>query len=302
MKKYFISLLVFISFIGCFSKPQPPSWAVNIPQDNTKYFYASAQAFTKEGAIKQALNDIASRLNVSVSSNLLINKGIFKDKAYNEISQQINTKVSKIHFNNYKVIKSKQIDNQVYVLVQVDKNKLKEQLRSDIKLKLTKISNLLTNIPYPLQKIQNSYKAIKLIKQTKRTILMLQTLGADTSKYVEKLAKLAQKASNYLKTTKFSIKTNKFKQITMDVMSKYFNISKNANLIKINITLKRNYILRQYLIIGKANINFKSQTITIRFKGASYTNYKSAMFKASQDFKHKLESNIKKLLGLENNE
>lgn len=302
MKKYFIALLVIISFVGCFSKPQPPSWAVNVPQDNNSYFYASAQAFTKEGAVKQALNDIASRLNVSISSNLLINKGIFKDKTYNEVSQQINTKVQNIHFNNYKVVKSKQIDNQVYVLVQVDKNKLKEQLRADIKLKITKINNLLTNIPSALQKIQNSYKAIRLINQTKRDILMLQTLGANTSEYVDELTKLAQKASDYLKKTKFSIKANKFKQITMDVMSKYFNITKNGNLIKVEISLKKDYILRQYLIIGKANIDFGNQTITIRFKGASYTDYKSAMFKAGQDFKHKLDSNIKNLLGLENNE
>jgi len=300
MKKFIITLFVIINFIGCFSKPQPPEWAVNIPADNNLYFYASGQGFTKEGAVKQALNDIASRLNVSISSNLLINKGIFKDEAYNEVNQQINTKVSNIQFNNYKVIKSKQIDNQVYVLVQVDKNKLKEQLRADIKLNLTKIKDLLTNIPSPLQKIQNSYAAIKLIKQTKRKIIMLQTLGADTHNYIDELTKLAQKANHYLKTTKFSLKVNAFKHITMDVMSKYFNIAPKSNLIKVNISLKKSFILRQYLVVGKATISFQGhQTITVRFRGSSYTSYQNAMFEAGQDFKQKLDSTIKKLLGLE---
>jgi len=297
--KKFLPLLLVLIFAGCFSKPPAPQWVTNAPQDNQEFFYAAEDGYSKDNAIKKALSDIASRLNVSISSELLVNQGVFDNEAYTEINQQISSKVADIQFNNYKVVKFKQIGDDNYVLIKVNKSKLRQQIKTQIDDSLNKIQILLNHWADALQKVQNAHKAIKLIKKTNTKLLILQTLGADVSKSMKKLEKYLKQANYALQHTKFSVKVNNFKQRTLDVMSKYFVISSKGNRIRVSISLKKKYILRQFLIIGKANISFQGhKTITIRFKGSSYTGTKNAIFKAGEDFKNKLDSTIKNLLGV----
>jgi len=294
MKKIIFFILILLA--GCASNPQIPKWVINTPQDNNNYLYATGSDYTKNLAIQKALNNAASKLNVNISSEFIINRGVFKNKAYNDVAQQINAKVTNIQINNYQIIKSQKIDNKIYVLIKINKNKLKQNLITQINLSLDKINNLLSN-SYGFQKVKNSYQALKIISNTQQKILILQSLNQNISNYINLLQKYNKQAKYNIQHTFFSINTNYFKKQITDVLSNYLAISNNAsNKIQIQISLKKAYILNQYIIVGKCFINFGNQTKTIKFKGQSYTDYKTARIKASSNLKKALKQIMKDIL------
>jgi len=282
MKKWLVILTIF--FISC-TNPQPPKWYINTPSDTPNFFYASAEGYTKENAIKNALNDIASRINVKISSNFIINKGIHNQKTYNEIYQQINTQVNDINFNNYEILKTKKEDDKYYVLLRVNKQKLIQNLKTKIQISFTNIN---FNNQNQINSVIYAYKILHRLKKLKSEIFILESLGLNISNYIDKLKNIETKAMNIILNTPFKIKTNMFKNQTIEAFSKYIVISENsANVIKIKIDIQKYYLFENFIIKGKALI-YIDRPYTVTFLGQSVSSYKEAEAFAKEEYKLRL--------------
>ena len=284
MKKLlFLLILIFLS--AC-KNPEIPKWYINTPKDTYTYFYASAEGYTKENAIKNALNNIASKINVKISSNFVINKGIHNQKTYSEIYQQINTKISNVSFNNYEILKTQKQDDKYYVLIKVNKQKLIKSLKTKINLKLR---NLKFNNQSPIKKVISAYKILNELKKIKSDIFILKSLGNNINPYVIKTEKMENKAKTIITNTKFSVKANQFQEESIEVLSRYLTISQNSDsIISINVTTKKLILFNNYLIKGKTSI-FINKPYTIMFLGKSVSSYKEAFNFAKSEYKKRLK-------------
>ena len=284
MKKW-IFLIITLLLSACGS-PEIPKWYVNTPKDNSLYFYASAEGYSKQEAVKSALNDIASRINVKISSNFVINRGIHNKKTYNEIYQQINTQISNVSFNNYEILKTEKQEDKYYVLVRVNKQKLIKSLKTKINLKF---QNLNFDTQSPIKKVISAYRILNSLKKIKSDVFILESLGIDINPYIIKIEKLENKAKEIIINTKFSIKANRFKDATIEVLSRYLTITPNsANIISLNVTTKKLILFNNYIIKGKASI-FIDKPYTITFLGKSVSSYKEALNFAKTEYKERLK-------------
>jgi len=284
MKKWlFLIILIFLSACG---SPEIPKWYVNTPKDNSLYFYATAEGYSKQNAIKNALNDIASRINVKISSNFVINKGIHNEKTYNEIYQQINTQISNVSFNNYEILKTQKRDDKYYVLVRVNKQKLIKSLKTKTDLNL---QNLKFDNQTPIKKVISAYKILNGLKKLKSDVFILESLGHDINPYVIKIEKLENKAKTIITNTKFSVKANRFKNATIEVLSRYLTITPNSNnIISVNVTTKKFILFNNYIIKGEASV-FIDKPYTVTFLGKSVSNFKEAFNSAKSEYKKRLK-------------
>ena len=290
MKKFLIYLTVFL-FVSCGS-PQIPKWYVNTPKDTTLYFYSSAEGYTKENALKNALNDIASRINVKISSSFVINKGIHNQKTYSEIYQQINTQIKNIDFNNYEIIKLKKEDGKYYVLLRVNKQKLISNLKHKINMQIGSVN---FSADSPIKKVIKAYHALKTIKKIKSRIFILESLGEPIDGYINQIQKIENKARKIILNTKFKISANIYKTPSAEVLSKYLNIDKHSkNEIKIIISVKKLKLFNYYLIKGKATV-FLNAPYTITFLGKSASSFKEAEFFAKEEYKKRLLDLLKQI-------
>jgi hypothetical protein len=283
MKKAVFIIFIFI-LSGCFN-PEPPKWYVNTPKDTGIYFYASAESYTKQNAVKNALNDIASRINVKISSNFVINKGIHNQKTYNEIYQQINTQVSNVSFNNYEIIKTKKEDDKYYVLLRVNKEKMINTLKIKLGMEFKQID---FKEKSPLKRVVYAYNVLYKLKKIKSDVFILESLGVDITGYISKMENIEKKALNIIKNTSFRVKSDKYKTQTLEALSKYLIISNTSkNIINVQISTQKYHLFDSFIIKGSATISL-DKPYTVNFLGKSVSSYKEAENFAKEEYKIKL--------------
>ncbi|WP_456480662.1 LPP20 family lipoprotein [Nautilia sp.] len=289
MKSWYF-LLIFL-FVSCTS-PEPPKWYIKTPKDTRAYFYASAEGYSKKEALKTALNDIASRINVKISSNFVINRGIHNKKTYNEIYQQINTRISDINFNNYEILKTQKTDDKYYVLIRVNKHKLIKSLKTKLELKL---QNLSFNGESPIKNVISAYRVLNRLKSVKSEMFILESLGIDINGYISTIQNLQKKAETIITNTKFSLKANMFKDATIEVLSKYLTITPSSeNIISVKVALKKLTLFNSYIVNGKARILI-DKPYTVVFLGKSVSGYKEALVFAKEEYKRRLKNLTEKI-------
>ncbi len=290
MKKWlFLIILIFLSACG---SPEIPKWYVNTPKDNSLYFYAAAEGYSKQNAIKNALNDIASRINIKISSNFVINKGIHNQKTYSEIYQQINTQISNVGFNNYEILKTEKQDDKYYVLLRVNKQKLIQNLKTKIKIKLNTID---FNNGSAIKNVIYAYQTLFKLKKLKSDVFILESLGLNINSYLNTIQNLEKKALSIIKSTGFKIVSDKFKTPAIQAFSKYLIISDNAkNIIKIKIKIQKHLLFESYIITAKATITL-DKPYTLSFLSKSVSSYKEAENFAKEEYRLRLLKLLKNI-------
>jgi hypothetical protein len=276
-KKFIFFSIFLLFFISC-ANPQPPKWLINPPKDNILYFYAAGEGYTKKEAVKNALNDIASRINVKITSEFIINKGSYNNKIYNDTYQLIKAEVKNIHLN-YEILKTKKIDKKIYVLLRVDKEKLIISLKNDIDNEIKQLTSLLKT-KNPCKKVKNAYIVLQKLKSLNSKISILNYFIPSTYN-----TKNIYNTALKLKNTPFKIKADNFKNESLNLISEFFNITNSAeNLITINTSYKKLKLFDYYLIKGKSKIKLCNQIIEFNFLGKSYSNYNNALENAKINF------------------
>ncbi|VAY86662.1 hypothetical protein MNB_ARC-1_40 [hydrothermal vent metagenome] len=300
-----IFLLFFLS--GCFSSKNLnsaiPNWYINAPQNTSKYLYGVSDDYSLKGAKVSALNNMATRLIVNVSSTLNKNTHSTKSSYTKDVSQNINLEVEKIKFTNAKVAKSKLINNQFFIIMEVNRQDLFKQNLKTFKLldskidKQTKQLDLKSRLEQ-VNKLQNLYP--KLIKAKKLSyILYAINNNFDYSSYISKYDNLIDNIQALKDRIVVYVKEDKdglFKEEFIDLLNKNsFKVSSNNPDVFIKLKnkiihskYKGWYIVKITTTISVANNNKNINNNIIHTIGKSGSNKKNAIENARINFKNKI--------------
>jgi len=325
-KDFSIKLLLIFATIfllsGCSStknEPNYPQWYTKIHKDSPIYLHGLGESSSKKGAIAIALNEIASKITVSIESSYSSTTNV-SGKNYNKsIQKTIKNSIKKIEFTNYKVLKEVVLSNNTYaVLVQVDRldlaHSLEIKIADEIKSANTKLNSKFNNFTLKLKtmaKIQNSIPSIK------SNIFILGTLDEmmDIKKYLSSINQINKKINKIKNMTTMSITNtttsqNDYTKVLSSIITqKGFSVVKDNPDLHITVDTKEQEISSMGNKIIKANVEItifnKSKTKVIGTKkfvtgGKSRANFSQAHEFSTRNFKDKIlkENILSDILGI----
>ena len=114
-----------------------PQWVTTPPGDSQQWFYSVGSGENKQQAQINALEGLSSRLQVTAQSNTqqFVEAKDGNTELYLETDSLLST--SDLTFTNIDIIKTANYYNEVFLLVQVDRQVFFQQLHDSIKEKLT---------------------------------------------------------------------------------------------------------------------------------------------------------------------
>lgn len=314
--KNILILSVIFTIISCtnnknITKYKIPSWYINELNNTDDFIYGYAQAFSLKEAKLIALEDMSNKLIVQLQSSFSSNTKT-SINFYEKINIKKIKQISKnIVFTNYKVIKTQNINDTFYTLLQVNKKELFNLYKSKLDTIHTKIKN-----SYNLSKKHSHYEQINILQSLKINITQakeyLNILYAINNsfkedKYLEfylnifnKIAYLKESISIYI-SSNFTLYKN---QLVKFINKHNFKISQINSNVKLefvnNISYSRIYSWHITKIRTNINIIIDNKIISsniINSIGRSSISYKDALKSASYNFYKKLEKiGINKLL------
>ncbi len=318
--KYFLGSLLLVLMSGCMS-PKPklvetyPTWFEQSLSDSDIYYYAVADGKNREDAIASALNQIASKISISIKSKFTSNT-VVDNNSYAKSSQMdVSNTVEKIHFNNYVVLHEKRLKNVYLISLKVNKTELAQSLENKIRSRFTNISNSL-NMHYKnsVLKLRNYTKILNSLKSLKKQIYILSSVNKRVSvkKYLMQLSEIRDIILKFRDSVTFHIQgsSNKYTKALYEfITSKGYKINKRHALIRlqISVTKKRIHVLGYKVIkgivvlrvIGKHNASVLGEK-RLLLGGKSISNFTQADEFMLNSFKAKLETNkiLSGLLGI----
>ena len=291
-----------------------PDWFYSPPKSD-KYFYGASEGRNVEEAKAGALNFIAGEINTAVSSEFRKNEGYSNNNGkkdfYKSVKHKIRTEVKKINFTNIEIMKTVKVNNKIYLLVRIDKQKLFNSLKTKFDLldaqidneikvsqKYSKLDQLIT-----LNKIESKIqKALSLA-----SILNVLNPNFDVKPYAKKYTSYMNKKTEILHEVTFSVSPNDlFGQKLIEILNdKDYKISPNSD-IKIKLQKQVRHSTPMGMAVARVTVNIKViskgktlKSTSIEAKGIA-DNKSQALAKASMNFKQKINKiGINKLLGFE---
>ncbi|MCK5294157.1 MAG: LPP20 family lipoprotein [Arcobacteraceae bacterium] len=282
-----------------------PQWYLSPIQNNQNFIYGTGEGYSLDEAKNNALNDISSRLIVSVSSTL--NTTTFSSSSGNyskNTKKSLNIESQKIKFNNPKIKKSTKNNQIIYIMMQVNRDKLFTEKRKEFifenqqltqKYKNIKTKSLLEQI-FDLKELKST-----LIKsKNKAYILYAINNNFDYSQYINNYNHYLEEENRLKSIISISISTNNKNEFFKDILSQKLN--KNNYKLKttdgdIQISIKNNirYSEARGWEIAKVtttlSVSTKSKILSntiIKTIGRSTSTKLNALSSASQQFTKKL--------------
>jgi hypothetical protein len=320
-RTFFITLLLILSifFIGCNSSNTPivlvkehkvqnlPSWYLSAPNNNQDFLYGIGAASTLSQAKNEALNSLASRLFISISSNTHSIKSSDSFENYSSINnQEIFLEVEKIDLLNSKIEKSIKVNDEYFVLLSIDRKKLFKEYFFKLDIIDRKISQFydkainLSNI----FTISYSKEILDLIDEALLLTKKLSVINEDFNKsqYDLKYNKIKFDLLNLRKNIKLKIKSNHFLKSLKSYISRNNILLSNKNFDAIVSSFENiNYSKYNNWFIAKCNISVE---ILVNAEVLSTNNFTiigrstHSNFQALENAKKSLE---KKLLNIDIN-
>ncbi len=312
MKKYLIFLLFLCSSCVKYNQIDNqnldiPSWYVKPAQNDAQYLYGIGEGFTIQEASRASLNNAASKLIVTISSEsssrLEENKYSFNE----QYQQKIQEKVQNITFNDYQIANSHRDGNKFYVQIQINRhNFVKEQnsiLSQNHKImrniyNASKSQNILIR-RRKLDEINDLVQKTAIINQILNSLNVNKNYQSNLNKY-----QFYQDSSrDILNKIEFFINSdsNKVKNVIIKILNddglKIATVkNKNKNLVIINI--KHNVSYKNIYGSKIASLKVKFKFISpqgkilasniIEVSGASVTDNKDALSSAIKNLAQKI--------------
>jgi len=316
-KKIIISITIILVFGGCVTslsmnqEPSIPSWYLNSPSNNSQFIYGEGESKTSiNDARNNALNTMASKLVISVGSNISTTTRTSRNGSGNtyskDVTKDVKVNVEKIKFTNAITEKSENIDNSFYVLMKVDrqelfKNKKKEfdiiDSRIDTKYNtLEKYSNI-----EKINILQTLYPTIKKAK-TQAIVLNAINNNFDHSPHIKKYDMYIDKITELKDNSTITVKTNDKKRYFADSLidmlnQKQYRVTYDTSSdVIVSLNNKVKYSVARGWNIAKVStaisVISNSKIISnmvITSLGRSSTSRESALENASIDFLEQIE-------------
>ncbi len=322
INKLFLFLLLFTSLNCCSVKDtsNSPSWYVNPKENDAQNLYGVSYGANLEEATKAALSDAASRLNVSISSKSSLLREENKYDINEESRQKIEQIVQKVEFGNFKVSKSKEINQKIFVEIKIDRENFIKIQKENIAFLETKIKNLEKTIEQsnPIQKRITLSKLIDLVKEIELKSIILN--GAGESIELKNILNKKENFENQFnllnKKIEFYLEVNSTKELSQTIkesltkeniiISKSRNSKTNQILLNIKSSSKNEKIYSTY--ITKLYVDFENSingqiiaASSLEVTGNSTIDEQQSYLSALKSLEEKVEkSGILKIIGITN--
>ncbi len=313
------SLIVILLLIGCAKdKPLYPKWFTQLHRDTEQTLYGVAEGSTKEEAVTHALNEIASKIRVSIKSTATTTTNIRvtnSEEEYNkDATQTVTNSVEKIEFSNYKIEKIEKLsENRFIVWVEVNKELNAKLLLNKIDTDIKKYAQLLKEEhKNPISTVKKYTQAIERIKN--RNLLDCSIIkdfspNSSVNNRVSKLLEIKEKMSKYQSNIIFSVNgDNKlYKDVLIKgISSKGFRTSNGQSTITISMSVKEKKleVMGNKILKVKIGLTVKSDNkiigqSRISVGAKSRTSYKQAREFTLRNFEKRLKTKIiEDLLGI----
>ena len=281
--------------------------------DDGNIVYGVGVANTKQEAILNALDDLSSRLMLTIQSNQEISLKSFRD--YREYVSKtttfnINTKSEKLTFKDYKIEDFYSFQKEIFYLISIKKSDLINSLNSQIsnlydEYEILKRSNddiLNKNIKYKelLEKFYINLNKAELLES-------LQNKNMSENRYIKTIQKIEEEIKNSISKISFFIKSDDNSEIFKEVFKNSLNkksykvVEKkdSENIYEIDLSSNQSKIRPSgfFIIENILNIKVKDKnnrqlsSKTIELKGASSNNFDDAKINLIQKLKKYEEQN-----------
>ncbi|WPD02682.1 LPP20 family lipoprotein [Arcobacter cryaerophilus gv. pseudocryaerophilus] len=320
--RYLLPVFFAIFFVACFGINKEevqnnylkyPSWYLNPPLNDGNMLYGVGVANTKQEAVLNALDDLSSRLMLTIQSNQEISLKSFRD--YREYVSKtttfnINTKSEKLTFKDYKIEDFYSFQKEIFYLISIKKSDLINSLNSQIsnlygEYEILKRGNddiLNKNIKYKelLEKFYINLNKAELLES-------LQNKNMSENRYIKTIQKIEEEIKNSISKISFFIKSDDNSEIFKEVFKNSLNkksykvVEKkdSENIYEIDLSSNQSKIRPSgfFIIENILNIKVKDKnnrqlsSKTIELKGASSNNFDDAKINLIQKLKKYEEQN-----------
>jgi len=329
-KRIFYLLIVFFSIItySCNHNinqstiPQKiPEWYLNPSKDNDIFWFDSGQGIDKEKAVISALNNIASKISVTVNSDF---HNVTKEingipDSFSE--SKIELSVNKTTFPGFEIVRIGQINNTTYVIVKVNKQKFIEAKNNDFNLKNNQINLLFNQIKkqHELDILKHKDDLKKQIEEAEPIAKILSTFNvksplkiciSDYTNFINILnSKIASLNFCIYNDPQTKIIADHIKELltneNIHIVNRISNNKKSA-VIKLKGNIHKLILDGEYLVKLTTDIIVKTGSNRVisnkkhNTSGSSVINYDMAIKNASMAFYNKAKKDgILKILGLQ---
>lgn len=299
------------------TKIPPPKWVYSIPPTDTDmYLYGQGIGKNREDAIKKALNDMLSKLSISVESTFKSKEKVENRYYSSTVTSEIKASVKKIKINNYKVVKSYKISYREFaVLIEVDRRKLFNGLSLDIENKESAIRKKLLDMDSK-DRITQYNIAIKMLHKTKELeslLAVMKTLNPsfNIQKHRAFIARVERIYEEVSKNLSFNIRGSAKSKVFVEKIKNFlaqkgFRLSKNSeNAVNVIVNVKDNLVHQGIkivvfdisVIVYDKGVRIGGNNITIkeRYNGSQSSIYRIASLHFEDDIK---DEGINKVLGI----
>ena len=313
-KHIFLLLLAFF-FIACGAPDTPqkqstiPSWYLNPPVNNQLYLYGEGDGADMQEAKTNALNTMAGKLSVEISSSMVNNTNTYTNGIVNtydkSISKTIQQDIKKIDFTNIKTLKAINQNYRYYVLLQVDKEELILIKKEAFFLLDKRINEIYTSSlnKKPFEQIQTIYSLNNMINEAKEKLNILKILqdSFNSKLYITKYNTIQDKIHTLKNTTPIALSSNQkskyFQNKFADLLGKNHYVVQNNSDISISIDSQIRYSKAYGWDVAKVNTNITLKSYgkiiankNIESLGKSSSSQENALANAALHFKQQIET------------
>lgn len=316
-KLFYSSIIAFV-LTGCFQQPTTsqnisysvPKWYLNPIANSQAYLYGVGEGKSLQEAKNSALNDMASRLSVTIDSNIQQYKSITSTNNslgtyQKQLKQNINVEVKKINFTNALVETSEMINNTFFVQMRVNRQELFNTHKNAFDLNNhTLEQSYKRSLTLPiLEQIYAIEQLNPTLDEATSQALILNAINNsfDAQSYVKNYQAIQNKSQELKNNLRFKLSTNLTQKHFANELLGLLNLEgyKVVNTqgnVQIHLIHSVNYSVALGWQIAKVSSNVSVisdgktvSNMTISSVGRSSTSKENALINASKYFKNEIE-------------
>ncbi|MEN5386703.1 hypothetical protein CRU86_04100 [Aliarcobacter skirrowii] len=308
MKKSIIFLIIALFLVSCSkTNPQPqqeamgyPNWYLNPTPNGMIYLYGVGEGRNLNEATKSALENLSSRLLVTVKSNTTISEKSYRDfreYASSTTTSEINSQTAELGLKNYKVDYSVYYGGKNLVQVSIKRDDLIQTLKNDIEALYSELDFVKKQSDDTLNLYLKEQELLDKFYASSNKAQVLDSLGYD-SKFISKTNSLRNEVNSLKNRTTFYIssdfESSKYKNIFKDSLIKRgFKVLNSGGLYELNLSSEVSrkspqgfYIVENILSATLLDSSkHEVKTNVIELKGASSRNYEDAGLNSIKELK-----------------
>lgn len=300
-------------------KASIPLWVLTPAADTRATIYGIGSGYSYNDAKEAALKDISGKLITEISSQSKSELSVHNASVSRSANEQINTRTVETQLSDYKVTKSEQVNNELFMQISMSRESFIRNTSTRLKELDDKIRNLIQGISNKpkLQQFIATQDLKPNIAKARSLVLLLQAAGGqqNTDKYLAYYGSALKNSSDLLHNLHFNVSSSKnLKSFAKHLVTLLHNEnisasiskSKNGNAqIYISGDTSSNVIFSQHISQLKINIktsdrnNRAISVVEHESSGSSTSSSVLASASAIKNMGQKIKDNgILKSLGL----